>query len=64
MAKRGHNGGSLGGVERSPRRARADAARRRREEARWARAAGPVAVSYRCICPAAGCKLHEPPAAQ
>jgi hypothetical protein len=39
---KGHHGTSMGGVERSPERQRREAERRRRQEASWARKAGPA----------------------
>lgn len=50
MPHKGHSGGSMGGVEKSPARASAERAARRRQEAALAAKAGPVSTVYACIC--------------
>lgn len=45
MPKQGHVGTSLGGMEFSPDRKKQDAARRKRQEKRWASKSGEVRVS-------------------
>lgn len=47
---RGHSGGSMGGVEKSPARASRDRAARRAAEKALAAKAGPVTTVYACIC--------------
>jgi hypothetical protein len=47
MTNQGGTGGSLGGrIEQSPERARRQAAKRQREEKRWAKRSGPVTVRF------------------
>lgn len=45
MAGKGNVGTSLGGIEFSPERKKRDAARRKRQEERWAARSGEVRVS-------------------
>jgi hypothetical protein len=46
VGRKGRTGSSLGGAETSPERRKRDAAKRRREEKRWAKRSGPVTVRF------------------
>lgn len=50
MPHKGHSGGSMGAVEKSPARASRERASRRREEKALAAKSGPVTTVYACIC--------------